>query len=189
MDVEKLERLLAAHRAVGEQPNLRPGAAEVELAEVEEKFSLKLPSAVRTLWSWRNGSVGNPHGKALNPLFFYDGCFSGTPDVDYHIASAMEAYIDPVPEFAEEVREVGWVPIADLHGGSFLVTCGPMSFWPDVEHPVVNVKDEIAVYFDSVESMVDTCIAWFEHPDYRRVDPGPHVKEIWQARNKHRLRR
>lgn len=69
-----------------------------------------------------------------------------------------------------------------------MVPCGAMSFWPDVAHPVVCVDEGISVYFDSVGSMVDTCIAWLEHPDYERVGAGPHVGEIWQAKNKHLFR-
>ena len=171
MDAAKLDRLLAAHHALGMEPDLRRGATEDEIDAVEALLSRKLPEAVRTLWSWHDGCLmkAGAAPKPWAPLTFRDNWLIGTHEVEPNF-ELVKPYFDGYlggSTFLAELSEVGWVPIAANNGDTYVVSCGPLKDCPGLDHPVIQLFEGLALAFNSVESMIDTCIEYLEHPEYQ----------------------
>lgn len=64
------------------------------------------------------------------------------------------------------------------------MACGIQRLTSLVDHPVIGTLHEVGVYFDSIETMVETTIAWVSQPDWEPGSPTPHELDIWRSDNR-----
>ena len=154
MLADKLDRLLAAFRSHGIQPDLRSGATDAELDQIEEALGLPLPADLRALWAWRNGHAHLPPGFSM-AFMFRDSAFIGTPEV----IGAREAVLRHATE-PEEWRRKTFDPIICIpiaaHGGLTAVSCGPQGDAPHLPNSVIELHGPMYTAYESIEKMVDT---------------------------------
>ncbi len=51
-------------------------------------------------------------------------------------------------------------------------------------HPVISYFQGIDVYYDSIEAMVDTTIAWVSQAGWAPYETTPNELEIWRRYNR-----
>lgn len=110
--IGRMDRWLAANRPEY-YAILQPGATDADLDAFEDRFSLKLPSAFRQLYRWRNGQ--DPMSYA--PLQS-NRSFCTLED----IARTKEMFDGMIGTDFEDPRywRRGWVPFLHNGGGSYL---------------------------------------------------------------------
>lgn len=180
----KLDRLADAFEAHGIPvwSNLRPGASEPELDDIAERLNVVLPEEFRELYRWRNGHV-DPD--ASNIVTFRDGVFIGLDAIPQAYRDVNSVYgLSPAdPEYVVDVDLSECVPIAEFMGSWLVVACGAQSAISGSQRPVFNAFHGVEPFFDSIDSMVETCIAWVEQSDYDPYSEAPNEREIWIAHN------
>lgn len=180
----KLDRLADAFEARGIPvwSNLRSGVTEPELDDIAERLSVVLPEEFRELYRWRNGHV-DPD--ASNVVTFRDGVFIGLDAIPQAYRDVNSVYgLSPAdPEYVVDVDLSECVPIAEFMGSWLVVACGAQSAISGSQHPVFNAFHGVEPFFDSIDSMVETCIAWVEQSDYDPYSEAPNEREIWIAHN------
>ena len=156
MIADKLDRPVAAFQSHGMYPDLRPGATDTELDQLEEALELPLPDDLRALWAWRNGHIPNAN-PPYDELLFRDKAFIGTPEV----LEAREAVLLEASQ-PEEWRKRTFDPVICIpfaKGGGFTaVSCGPQGDAPHLRNSVLELQGEIFTAYESIEKMIDTNI-------------------------------
>lgn len=144
---------------------------------LETSLDVTLPAAYRDLYRWSAGTV-DEWGTAPR-LRFRDECLLPLSRVREERDSLVEVYgwFEGV-----DVRTV--VPFATFEGSTLAVACGPQALTPLAEHPVICFFHGIDVYYDSIESMVETAIAWVSQPHWAPYVPTPNEDEIWRRHNR-----
>ena len=155
--LDRMERWLSANR-----PDylacLQPGVTDVQLDGFEARFALKLPTAFRELYHWRNGQGdGNYKSLQMNRMF------SSLEDV----ADTKEMLDDMIGSDFDrpEWWRRGWVPFLANGGGSHLCLDVAaedggrpgqlLAFWKaDEDRPVEfpSVEAWLADLVESIES-------------------------------------
>ena len=154
---DKLDRLLAAFQAQGLDPQLRPGATETELDQLEEALQLTLPEDLRALWAWRNGHSSHPP-PFPHVFAFHRKAFIGTPEV-LHVRNDVLAYLTEDEEWHQNTFDTAkCIPFANLNAGTVTVSCGPQGDAPHLQHSIVDLHGEMNTSFESIEKMIDTSI-------------------------------
>lgn len=184
MLTDKLDRLLAAYEAQNRHPDLRDGASEAELDEIENALELRLPGDLRTLWSWRNGHAS--WGAPGHQLEFRDVSFIGTPEV--LAAKKMVMIYQPEDEeWRRKTLDFSYcIPFAGVDYVKLSVSCVPQGEAPHIAEPVVETSDGACVAYQSIEAMIDTNIESVETWEW---DGGlttwlnPDERKIWRRYN------
>ncbi len=177
LDVRKLDRLVAAFEkhGIAVSDNLRPGASDDELDKLAEQLGVRIPDDVRALFKWRNG---HHDPEAEHVLRFRDNTFLSLDQVPFIYNDMIEFYGD----LSDEVDLSKSIPIAEFMGSTYAVAAGGQALTRS-RYPVVGVFQGVGPYYLSVESMIDTCIAWVEQPNYSKSGPTPNEMEIWKRHN------
>ena len=158
----RMERWLAANRP-DYLAGLQPGASEAKLNRFEARFGLKLPTAFRELYRWRNGQVDGCYDSLqMNRMF--------TPLED--VADVKDMFDGMIGTDFERDGwwRRGWVPFLSDGGGSHLCLDSTaegggevgqlVAFWKadadrPVEYPSVKAWLE-----ELVASMEDGSLEW-----------------------------
>lgn len=153
--ITRIDRWLAANRP-DYYPLLQPGASDTELDALEAKFSVKLPSAFRKLYSWRNGQ---------DPMFFDRFHLNREFCTLEYISSSKEEFDSMIGLDFEEPTywRRGWIPFLHNGGGSYLcVDMGVedggqvgqlIAFWKQDQDRPVEYPSVEAWLTELVESM------------------------------------
>ena len=153
--LERMERWLATNRP-DYLARLQPGVIDAQLDAFEDRFSIKLPSAFRKLYRWRNGQAeGNYKSLQLNRMFSTLESVADTKELmDGMIGSDFDR-----PEWWRR----GWVPFLSNGGGSHLcvdLTAEDggrpgqlVAFWKADEDRPIEYASVEAWLADLVESM------------------------------------
>lgn len=175
---ERLEVLADAYAAHGYdvRPNLLPGATVSELDAVESALGVVLPASYRELYGWSAGVVDS--SGTLPCLRFRDEALLPLS----RVVEERGLLLDTYGWFADvDGRTVA--PLAFFQGSVLVVACGPQGRTSAVPHPVISYFEGIDVYYDSIEAMVETTIAWVVQPDWRPHEAAPNEMEIWRRCN------
>lgn len=175
---ERLEVLAGAYAARGYdvRPNLLPGATVAELDAVESALGVVLPASYRQLYEWSAGVVDS--SGTLPCLRFRDEALLPLARVVEERELLLENY-----GWFEDVDGRSVAPLAFYQGSILVVACGPQRMTSAVPHPVISYFQGIDVYYDSIEAMVETTIAWVSHPDWRPYEAAPNEMETWRRCN------
>lgn len=176
----RLEVLAEAYQRHGYdvRSNLLPGATAGEIDDVESVLSVRLPQAYRQLYGW---SAGTMDEWGTSPcLWFRDMYLLPLSRVVEERGHQIETYGDGFQEV--DFRTVA--PLATFQGSTLAVACGVQHLTSLVEHPVLGTFQDVSVYFDSIEAMVETAITWVSQPGWDSGRPTPHELEIWRSHNR-----
>lgn len=173
--------LVTAYEAKGQavSQNLKPGISESEYARAIGFDQQEIPPSVIELYQWRNGCA-DEDAEAL--FLFRDNCFiSG--DRGKEELNHIRQFYGADSEDRFDLNRV--IPIAAFEGSVFAVVTSQHKLGAEFEHPVVSIFEGIDLFFSSIESMLQTCIAWVAHPDWDPYDALPRDTEleIWQRLN------
>lgn len=178
--VARLEALADAYEqhGYGVRGNLLPGATTAEIDNVESALGVTLPSAYRQLYGW---SAGTADDSGNTPCLQFR---------DMHLLPLARV----VEERDQQVNVYGGIfddvdlntvaPLATYQGSTLAVACREQRLSSLVEHPVICTFHDLSVYFDSIESMVETAIAWVSQPSWEPYATIPDELEIWRAHNR-----
>ena len=178
--VARLEALADAfeQHGYGVRSNLLPGATKAEIDVVESVLGVALPSAYRQLYGW---SAGTADESGSTPcLRFRDMQLLPLSRVVEERNLQIEVYGD----IFDEVDFNTVAPLATHEGSTLAVACGQQQLTSLVEHPVICTFHDLSVYFDSIQSMVETEIAWVSQPSWEPYLPIPDELDIWRAHNR-----
>ena len=181
MLIEKLEILADAFesKGVNVRSNLAPGATDSELELVAEQYGVELPDDYRTLYKWHNG---NADLNARNVFKFRDNAFLSIKDFQ-NAKFTIDIYAEPSPITDGVIDLSTALPLA-LFEGAVYVTPGKGAGISTLSpQPVVSVFQGIDVFFLSIETMVDTCIAWVAQPDWKQFSTAPNEHQLWAQHN------
>lgn len=156
--------------------NLFAGATPEEIAAVESGLGVELPTAYRDLYGWSAGPV-DERGPAP-VLSFRDMGLLPLSRVLEERDHLVEVY-----GWFEDVDVRTTAPVAYFEGAVLAVACGPQRLTSAAPHPVVSFFQGIDVHYDSIESMVETALAWVSQPTWRRYEETPDELEIWRRHN------
>lgn len=181
----RLDRLVAAFEAHGLDvgANLLPGATAAQIDAVEAELGVRLPRAYRELYGWSAGCVDPASDVAL---MFRDNTFLRLDDVAEVRRAVVATYGATDDEDAENYYGVDLrttAPFAEFMGSTYLVATGPHRLDPTLAHPVIGAFQGVETYFHSIETMVETCIEWVEHPDYEPLASAPDETATWLKHN------
>ena len=182
MLADKLDRLLAAFKARGRHPDLRPGATEVELDQIEEALELPLPDELRALWAWRNGHTQQIPQSYDTGFVFRDKFFTGTPEVPKIRKMVLLEASEPEEWRKRTFDPVICIPFA-IGGGFTVVSCGPQGDAPHLPNSVLELQGEIVTAYESIEKMIDTNIEIREVVG--RIGSKADREKAWEIRRKH----
>lgn len=153
--LERMERWLATNRP-DYFAQLQPGVDDAALNDFETRFALKLPTAFRALYRWRNGQAdANSRSLQMNRMFVPLENVADTKEMlDGMIGSDFDR-----PQWWRR----GWVPFLSNGGGSHLCvdvaaedggqTGQVIAFWKAEEDRPVEFPSVEAWLTDLVESM------------------------------------
>lgn len=182
---DKLERLADAFETHGiaVRSNLRPGVPDEAIDELALERGVVLPEDFRALYRWRNGHVD--YQPSSDHLIFRDAIFLSLDELD-RAQIYLDAYArlqkDPyIPPLDIDISRC--VPFAEFNGSVYVVACGEQSLTRHATRPVVEFSEDVWAAFLSIETMIDTCIAWVKQPGYERYHSAPNEREIWERHN------
>jgi hypothetical protein len=178
---ELCDDLVAVYEAKGQavSHNLKPGIAESEFAQSMGRDRTAIPTAVLELYQWHNGCID----ETADSLFcFRDCCFISADRAQAELNLIQSVY---GTEMEERFDLTQVIPIATFEGAVLAVVIGPHSLGDSCEHPVVSIFEGIDLWFCSLTSMLQTCIAWVSHPDWAPFEALPSNEElaIWRRLN------
>jgi hypothetical protein len=165
---KKLDRLLVAYEAKGYplSKTLQNGLSESEIVETCSWFPGKLPKELIEMYQWRNGPIDDPEYPEQS-FWFRDMEFSSIQLAEMHYDHIMSSY-GPDATLEDDGIDLSMAfPFAAFEGGWYVLPCSEQTMAPKHVRPVVSVFEGIDVYFYSMETMLDTCIEWIQHPDYQ----------------------
>lgn len=165
-----------AHHGYDVRSNLHRGATPDELDELEASLGVILPAAYRDLYTWSAGTV-DEQGPMPRLRFRDEGLLSLSRVVEERDA-LVETY-----DWFDDVDLRTLAPLGTYEGSTLAVACGPQGLTTLAEHPVISFFQGIDVYYDSIESMVETAVAWVSQPDWDRYET-PNEIEIWRRHNR-----
>ncbi|MEO0423010.1 MAG: hypothetical protein AAF184_11775 [Pseudomonadota bacterium] len=182
----KLGRLSQAFDSKGHKApdSLLPGLAGDALDAQLGWFPSTLPQELRELYAWRAGQASDPWDAEF-PFWFRDRGFSSIEIAKDEYSSMMESYGVENDPTRDLVNLSDCFPFAAFNGAWYVVPCKGHGFDISVPYPVISVFQDISPHFDSINAMLDTCIAWVEHPDWKS-DSGldrEQERRIWSRFN------
>jgi hypothetical protein len=175
------DELVAIYEAKGQtvSQNLMLGISPSEYAKAIGFEIEQIPSSVLKLYQWRNGCA-NEGAEAL--FLFRDNCFIRAERGKEELNMIRNIYGANSEDRFDLTRVI---PIAAFEGSVFAVVTGKHNLGSRFEHPVVSIFEGIDLFFGSIESMLQTCIAWVGHPEWEPFNELPRDEElkIWRRLN------
>jgi len=140
------------------------------------------------LYSWRNGSTS---GLNLEGIVFRDTGFLPLEKAKQYASDIIPWYVHPDgPEQTDDEYHYPdfdkWVGISGFEGMIYVVVCGEHKFSKELVNPVLCMGcGAFYVAYDSIESMIKTCIGWASHENWRIDNELPDGEEeaIWKSNN------
>lgn len=202
---QKLDLLAAAFEAkdMAVGGGLKPGLSKDELARRTSWFPARLPDELVEMYQWRNGQHVNrvPWFSPYKDNEFEELTYWDEPDASIEedsfcfrdqdflsVEMAREVYLELMEYYDPESAEIDLTqcfPFAAFQACYSVLSCGPDPVYPPHERPVIEVYHSVDVVYFSVESMLETCLAWVCHPVYTRgaYFPREIEAEIWNRHN------
>ncbi len=187
---ELCEALLAAHRRHGIDisQDLLPGLPREAIEAETAWFPSRLPDDLIALYGWRNGQPEDAWN-SQNVLWFRDMQFTSLQRARDEYVSMMDSYgLDNDPA-SEGIDLRMCFPFASFNGGWYVVPCEGPRLDSRFPFPVVSVFQGISIYFDSIETMLRTCVDWRVASSWSGDDwelPEHLEMEIWRRYNQGR---
>lgn len=175
-----LEKLRLAFEAKGHHvtKELLPPVSEKLLRELCPWFPAPLTEEIVALYGWRAGQRENTWDLDF-PFWFRDCGFASLIESKRAYEQIMTHYGSYEPD-----RELltNAFPIAEFNGGWLVVA---LNGHEGFERPVISVHEDVAVWFHSVNTMVDTCLEWVSHPSWKSGGtlPDSVEMEVWRKHN------
>ncbi len=172
----------------GVRKNLRPGLGRHEILDIVKPTGIVLPEPVMEMYQWADGHIENEDDE--NTIVFRDNTFIS-------LGQAVEQYFQMQSTYGGEEVTIDAVGVEfekcfpiSLNSGSWdTVACG-RHVYLGLSNPIVRVFQGYKLYFDSVQNMLRTCIAWVSRPEWERFHGLREdiEREIWKAANPVRSR-
>lgn len=177
----KLDKLLAAYETKGMK------VANSLLAPLSEKvvrekclwFPGELPNEIVSLYAWRGGQEADAWDSDY-PFWFRDNSFCSIERAEIEYKSMMDSYGSD-PENHEMLKYS--FPFASFNGGWYVLPTGTLTFNTTLKKPIVSVHQGVDIFFYTIETMVDTCVDWVNHPQYEDSLPDAVEMKIWCKHN------
>lgn len=179
---ELCERLRQAYvnRDADPGDNLRPGLDAETYRAAWAAHGIDPPADLVALYQWHDG---NADVDAEYALCFRDNVFIS-------LEHSLEEYRRLCePNLREQTLELSGldlarcVPIAAYEGCVYVLAIDGHAYGRKAAQPVVQVFEDVAVYFYSLRSMLQTCQAWVAHPDWTKEGLLDEEDEIWERYN------
>lgn len=181
---ELCEDLVSAFEAKGANvsSNLRPGISSSEYAKVIGFPEEELPSDLLELYQWRNGCFDEYafDEDTEHRLMFRDNIFISVERAREELTNFDE---DPEGDDRFDLKRA--IPIAFWEGATYAVVTGSHKFGSNLTNPIIEYFEGIDLSYDSIRSMLETCIAWVSDSSWivgYGVDTFKE-KEIWDRHN------
>ncbi len=180
---EKLDRLLSAFESKGMKVSdtLLPSVSESALRKQCSWFPGELTEEIIALYGWRGGQK-NDAWETEYPFWFRDNSFCSLERAEREYKSMMETY-GTIEQDHHMLKHA--FPIASFNGGWYVIPTKGHNLNLALEKPVISVLEGIDIYFYSLEKMVETCIEWVQHKNYKKdgLFPAEVELEIWRKHN------
>ena len=180
------EELVDAFQRQGDnvRGNLRPGLSRKAIFDLLARTGLMLPESAIQLYEWADGHVDNEAHD--NVIFFRDNTFislSWAVNEYFQMQSTYGGSEASIELTGVEIERC--FPISVNNGAWDTVVCGRHTHDQRLDNPIVQVFQGYDLYYNSVETMLRTCIAWVNSPEWRRFHGLPQVieQEIWAREN------
>ena len=180
----KLDKLLKAYESKGMNvsSSLLPAISEANIREQCSWFPFELPEEIIALYTWRGG-VKEDAVDSKHPFMFRDNVFCSLATAKKEYLSIMK-YYGHYPE--DHLMLKYSFPLATFQGSSDVLPANNHQFNPSLKRPIINVHEGIYVSYYTIESMVDICIDWINHPSYDTEThslPRTQEMKVWQKHN------
>ena len=165
---------------------LLPGIARAEIESVYP--GVELCDELYQLYGWRNGSNS---GLDLDGILFRDTGFLPIEKAKQYASEIIPWYVHPDgPEQADGKFHYQdfdkWVSISGFEGMIYVVICGEHGFNKELKNPILCMGcGAFYVAYDSIDSMIKTCIDWVGHEAWSLDGDLPNGVEskIWKLNN------
>jgi hypothetical protein len=146
------------------------------LDAVERRQGFELPLPLRAIYK----AAREVRASDDEPVpLFRDLCF-----LPLSQAESMKDALTPYLELDSCIDLGKCFPIAAFDGAMLVVACGLHTLGGSVSNPVIFVHEGLQPWFSSIEQMLQTCIDWISHPDWRDGELAPDVEmDIWVRNN------
>lgn len=184
---QKLDTLLQAYESKGILVNqqLSPAMTEQDLKAQCGWFPETLPIEIIALYTWRGGQDTQ---WVTQPFWFRDTIFC-----DLKIAKEnYQRIVVPYAEDGEEDPDLGWeylrqaFPFSSFDGAVYVIPSQNYVADERLARPIISVHEGVQAVFESLETMLDTCIEWVENGTYNEEDEFLEInneREIWVKHN------
>jgi hypothetical protein len=183
---DKLNILIDSLRSKGitKVDNLSPGLTRSEIEDKTVHLPFQLPEEIYELYQWRNGlRTDIPENES--PFLFRDQYLLSLDEALTNYEELLQGLSDESSE--NQIRGYGvdlkfCFPFAGFEGSLYLIACGRQYMTDKSQHPIIQVFEDISLFFYTFSSMLDTCIEWVQHPDYTEYDIQ-NDSETWEKHN------
>jgi hypothetical protein len=162
--------LLRAFRfkGVSADEGLLPGLSEQDVVRETSWFPAPFPDDLKALYGWRNGQKEDAW--STKHVFEFRGLqFTSVSRARNEYESMMASYGAEGGRDSYHVDLRTCFPFASFNGNWLVLPCDGHDLDPEREFPVVHVAPDFGVFFHSIQSMLDTCIAWVSSPEWGRA--------------------
>jgi len=178
-----LDDLLAAYQAKGfsMKNTLLPPISASQLSEKCTWFPGDMLPELQALYAWHGGQ-NKGAWEVETPFWFRDNAFLSIENAEHEYVSMMESY-------GSELSDQAWLkyafPFAAFNGSWYVLPTRGHPFASNLRYPIISVFEGVDVYYYSIESMLQTCVDWVNHPSYSKDFTLPRDIEmsIWKKYN------
>lgn len=168
---DKLNELLTAYSKHSKsiEDELYPGLSIDEIKNQTNWFPYDVPEAIYDLYSWKSGQKIQTE----TPFMFRD-----MQIIDLNTAKTnYECFVKSYGQDNDWIVDVKrCFPFAECEG-AHLTICS------DGKFPIVSIFEGVDIFFNSFESMLDTCIEWVNQDNFEYFDEIPNEHSIWKKHN------
>jgi len=188
MNIQLLDDLADAFESKGHivRETLFPGIERPEISAIYP--DVDLCEEIFQLYGWHNGGKG---GLNLDSIMFRDTGYLPLQEAKDYASELIRLYVHPdgldqtdgkfeYPDFDK------WVAVSGFEGMVYVVICGKHIFNDKLKNPVLCIGcGAFYIAYDSIESMLHTCIAWVQHESWAPYETMPEEVErsIWRKHN------
>lgn len=129
------------------------------------------------MYSWHNGQKNDPWNEEF-PFWFCGNGFTSVENAEHEYKSMMQSYGRELPPTLIGVDLQFCFPFAAFNGGWYVFPCNGQAISAKVDRPVISVFQGVDILYNSVESMLRTCIAWLKDPAYDQKE-SKQTEERW----------
>gem|GEM_PF-1696781 len=178
-----LNNLKDAYESIGVavSKSLLAPVTEDELKARCSWFPGEITPELVSLYGWHEGQEKSAW-EEKHPFMFRDNAFTRLRFAEEEYHSMMSSYGN-IPEHHELLKNS--FPFAAFDGAWYVLPTKGHPFNTGLKMPIISVHEGIEVYFYSMETMVNTCVEWVNHTDYKDdyTLPRKVELEIWDKHN------